>query len=64
MKAVVRATDLESADSAVAWFYRILSTVTAAHFRSAFRERKAVEALETESDAATPTSPPQRRAVA
>jgi RNA polymerase sigma-70 factor (ECF subfamily) len=50
VKAAERAADLESPESAVAWFYRILATGTADHFRRATRERRAVEAFEREAD--------------
>jgi RNA polymerase sigma-70 factor (ECF subfamily) len=54
VKAAERAADLESPESAVAWFYRILATGTADHFRGVSRERRAVEAFEREAHVADP----------
>ena len=54
LKAVERVGDLASADSAIAWFYRILATATVDHFRATSRERKVVEAFRQERDVAVP----------
>jgi RNA polymerase sigma-70 factor (ECF subfamily) len=54
VRATERAADLESPESAVAWFYRILTTGTADHFRRVSRERRAVKAFEREAETADP----------
>jgi RNA polymerase sigma-70 factor (ECF subfamily) len=60
VKAAERAADLESPESAVAWFYRILATGTADHFRHVSRERRAVEAFEKEAEVADPQPTPTK----
>jgi RNA polymerase sigma-70 factor (ECF subfamily) len=56
VRAVERAAEVQSAASATAWFYRILSTAVADHFRAASRDRRGVAALgrEVGEDAVVP----------
>jgi RNA polymerase sigma-70 factor (ECF subfamily) len=59
VKAVESAETLQSADSLVPWFRRILANEVADHFRRAARESRAVTAAEREREA-EPTAEPER----